>query len=322
MSDEFSDEFMRSVGGLKIVTGNDAEQWYFGWIPRQAAIESLIGDLSLDTFTSSAPDLVGSGKGKTVLLYEAARQIMGQDLDPGPQQIGDCVGWGFSGCLDLLACVEVMAGESEAYSWDMRASPEVIYALSRIEYGDIKHRDRDGSTGLWAKTALRKGGSISRSVIGPYSGDRARRWGASGLPDEYEPIAEEHKIGYASLIGSYEAARDAIANGYPVAVCSNQGFEGSRDQDGFIDPSGSWAHCMKFVACKDDERPALLCMNSWGAHSPGGSRGKYDIPSNSWWVDAKTCTAMLKEGDSYAIGQFSGYTNRIALMERIGLIPT
>lgn len=319
MSSEFSDEFLRSVGGVKIVQGNEPPQWFFGWIPRKAPIEGLLYGIEIPDFSSSTPELVGSGKGKTVLLYEAARQVMGRDLDPGPQQIGDCVGWGFSGCLDLLACVEVLAGQPETYSWDMRASPEAIYALSRVEYGDKGGSDSDGSTGLWAKTALINGGSLSRNIVGAYSGMRAREWGSSGLPDEYEEEAKKHRIRHAAQVRSYEAARDAISNGYPIAVCSDQGFEGNRDQDGFITANGQWAHCMKFVACKDDERPGLLCMNSWGSHNPPGPTGKYDIPSNSWWVDAATCTKMLKQEDSYAIGRFDGYSNRIALMEKLGL---
>lgn len=132
------------------------------------------------------------------------------------------------------------------------------------------------------------------------------------MPDELEPEAREHRIRRTALVQSYEEARDSIANGFPVAVCSSQGFALTRDGDGFAQPTGTWFHCMKFIATKDDERPGLLCMNSWGEDKPSGPKGKYDIPNGSFWVDAVTCTQMFSEWrDSFAISQFDGYPRRV-----------
>lgn len=309
-------DLFRSVGGTRINPGKglDAE-WMFGWFPQDPFTDATL-DLGAKLFSDVAPLLEGSGAGKTVLLYEAVRQVWQRDLDSGPQAIGDCVSWGFGGAVDLLACVEIVAGEAESYDWPRRASTEVIYALSRREYGNAS-RFRDGSSSVWAAVAVVKGGTLSREAIRQYDparpeydGDRARRWGKTGLPDDLEPLAREHRIANAALVTRFEDARDAIANGYPVAVGSNQGFVTVRDADGFCAPSKSWSHCMKFIASRDDRRPGLLCMNSWGDTSPAGPTGEHAIPAGAFWVDAAICNAMLKQHGGFALSGFAGYQPR------------
>jgi hypothetical protein len=306
----------RSVGGFALVTGLAEPSWYFGWIPQKAGVDAYLRSRNLSLFSEAAPLLAGSGAGKTVLLYEAVRQVWGRDLDIGPQEIGDCVSWGYGGAVDLLACVEVAAGDAERHSWDLRTCTEAIYALSRVEYGDLDGSSQDGSYGAWAAAAVRKGGTLSRERLGSYDPKRAKAWGAAGLPDDLEPEAREHLVRRATLVRSFEEARDAIANGYPVVVCSDQGFAMTRDKEGFAGPEGTWYHCMKFIASKDDARPGLLCMNSWGdAHQ--GPTGAFDIPAGSFWVEADICTEMFRESlDSYALSQFGGYPLRADMLRR------
>jgi hypothetical protein len=303
-------ELFKSVGGVPLAEGNGHATWYFGWIPRDPAVDAHLRGRELKFFGESANHLVGSGANKTVLLYEAVRQVWGRDLDIGPQLIGDCVSWGYSGCVDLIACIEVIAGEAEEHSWELRTCTEAMYALSRVEYGDLDGSSQDGSRGLWASAAVSAGGTLSREVLGPYNPTRAKAWGATGLPDDLEPEARTHRIRRTTLVQTFEEARDSIANGYPIAVCSGQGFSMDRDNDGFASANDSWAHCMKFIASRDDERPGLLCMNSWGdVHT--GPKGKHDIPDGSFWVDAEVCTNMFQSWmDSYALSQFDGYPRR------------
>jgi hypothetical protein len=284
---------------------------HFGWLNRPKEVERFLSTLATPLFADAGAHLKDTGKGKTVLLYEAARKVMGQDLDPGPQKIGDCVSWGWGGAVDLLACVEVLAGERETYSWDLRTCTEAVYALSRVEFGNLDGSYEDGSVGAWAAAAAAKGGYLSRQKLGPYDPKRAKAWGAKGLPDEYEAEAKTHVVETVSLVKSYEEARDLIANGYPVPVCSDQGFSMTRDAKGFCRPQGTWNHCMKFVAASDDSaRPGLLCDQSWGPDTPDGPKGDFDIPDNSFWVEAQTVTRMLRQGDSYAIAGFKGYEAR------------
>lgn len=297
-----TEEFYRSVGGVKIVEGDTGEiVWNFG-------VFAIGSGRGTPTFADRAPHLIGTGAGKTVLLYEAARQVMGQDLDPGPQKIGDCVSWGWSGSVDLVACVQIATGGMpQQFNWDLRTCTEATYALSRVEYGNLDGSYSDGSVGSWAAEAVSKGGTLSRKRLGPYDPQRAKQWGAKGLPDDLEPEARQQLVKTVALVTTYEQARDAIANGYPVAVCSGVGYEGKRDQDGFIRRRGSWAHCMKYVACRDDGKPGLLQAQSWGLDHAGEPKGQYDIPDNCWWVTPEDANAQLREQDSFALSQFMGY---------------
>jgi hypothetical protein len=306
-----NEELYRSVGGVPLFQGDGGVAWYFGWIPRQANVDAYLRRRELRLFSDVGKRLAETGAGKTVLLYEAVRQVWGRDLDIGPQQIGDCVSWGYAGCVDLIACLEVVAGEAEEHSWELRTCTEAVYALSRVEFGDFDGSFQDGSYGAWASVAVCQGGTLSRQRLGSYDPQRAKQWGAAGLPDELELEAREHRIRRTALIRTFAEARDAIANGYPVAVCSAQGFDMVRDDEGFAQPSGTWYHCMKFIAARDDHRPGLLCMNSWGdRHS--GPKGDYDIPDGSFWVDASVCTHMFQSWlDSYALSQFDGYPRRL-----------
>lgn len=294
-------DFLRSVGGVMIAQGDGEIAWNFGLIGPPG-----VGAKGMPEFGQLAPHLVGAGAGKVVLLYEAARKVMGRDLDLGPQKIGDCVSWGWSGSVDLVACVSALSGSWE-FSWDMRTCTEAMYALSRVEYGNFDGSYQDGSVGSWAAKAASKGGTLTRKRLGAYDPRRAKEWGAKGLPDDLEPDARLHLVKTVSLVTTFEQARDAIASGYPVPVCSGQGFSQRRDNQGFDRASGSWAHCMKFVGARDDARPGLLCMNSWGVDGVSGPKGEFDIPDGSFWVDAQTCTRMLREQDSYAVSNFDGY---------------
>lgn len=282
----------------------------FGWLDMPGEVEAYLEALAADgrepLCEVAAANLDGTGTGKIVLLYQAARDVWGRDLDPGPQKIGDCVSWGWAGSVDLVGCVQAKVG-GEEYSWELRTCTEAVYGLSRVEVGGQRGSRSDGSTGAWAAGAVTKYGTISRQVLGEYDPQRAKQWGADGIGGDNETLSREHPIKTATLVTTYNNARDVIANGYPIPVCSGQGFSMTRDAKGFCRPQGSWAHCMKFVGVKDDENPALLCMQSWGATTPDGPLGDIDIPTNSWWVDAETAERMLRGRDSYAISQFDGY---------------
>lgn len=284
-----------------------------GWVRDDEASEAYAASLAQPTVKAAAPHLDGAGAGKTALLYEAARKLWKRDLDDGPQLIGDCVSWGWARAVDLCAIIRVLAGQPEGYEWEDRACTEAIYALSRVEVGGRRIRG-DGSNGSWAARAVERFGTRSRRDLGAYDPRRARSWGDSGLPDELEPEALRHACEQVVPVRTFAEARDLIAGGACcVPVCSDIGFETGgrltvrRDGQGFSRPVGAWPHCMTFIASRDDSRPGLLCMNQWPAESCTGPKGEFDIPAQSWWVDADVCDRMLREGDSYAPSGFKGY---------------
>jgi len=283
-----------------------------GWVYDPKEVDAIVSALPMPTFAAACP-MIGSGKGKTALLYQAVSYVAGRFPNYVAQEIGDCVSHGYRTCIDVLKCVQIaLAGDHSL--WTAETATEPIYGGSRVEVGGGKIRG-DGSVGAWAARWITMWGVLARMPYGTidltlYSGSRAKQWGRTGVPDELEPIAKEHPVQTVSLVQTYEEARDAIANGYPVAVCSNQGFTMTRDSEGFANPRGSWGHCMAFIAVDDGyRRPGLLCQNSWGSDWITGPK-RNDQPDGSFWVDAEVADRMLGGGDSFALSQFVGYPSQ------------
>ena len=273
-------------------------------------VEMWAAESKRPIFSASAPPEVrGSGEGKKVLLHKSLETVAGY-VPIRHQTIGDCVSQGFATAVDILMAVEIdQLRQNE--EWIAPTASEPIYSYSRVEIGGGRIRG-DGSVGAWGARAVVEGGTLLRQKygnieLGLYDGSRARQWGRSGTPDELEPRMAEHPVREASLVTSYEDARDAIANGYPVVVCSSQGFEDRRDRDGFSRPSGTWNHCMCFIGVDDSiRRPGLLCLNSWGPDWISGPMR--DQPKGSFWVDARVADKMLRRNpDSYSVSGHDGY---------------
>ena len=273
-------------------------------------IEATLAASPTPSFASTGREIWGSGAGKTVCLWLALERLLGT-FPTHEQTAPDCIAHGFGLAIDVLQAVEIQSGDNER--WVAETATESIYAISRVERGKRLLGRQGGSVGAWAADAVSKWGVLQRVQYGrydlrQYSGDLAKEWGWDGLPDELEPKAKPFTVGVTSLVTTYEQARDAIANGYPVAVCSDQGFEDVRDSEGFARAMGSWAHCMCFIGVDDNgKRPGLLCMNSWGRRWNRGPK-RLGQPDGSFWVDAHIANRMLgRNPDSWSLGRYSGY---------------
>jgi hypothetical protein len=297
----------------------------FGWVKNEAEVEKQLLTMPKPLFGSAAPDLVAD-ETKEVRLYDVVRKVIGKDAPKGPQGIGDCVSWGGGNFINYTACVQILdkLKKSNLLFSDFddpqrlaivadyeECATEASYALSRVEIGGQRGSYSDGSVGVWLMQSFTKKGTLSRKALvraglpGEYNKNRAKEWGAKGLPDELEPSAFEHKIKVASLVRSYKEAVAAIQNGYGVVVCSDQGFSMTRDSQGFCSPRGIWYHCMFFMANRVD-RPGLCCSQSWGPNVPDGPLDK-EQPDNSFWVDANVVDRMLRQGDSFTGSGFEEY---------------
>jgi len=182
--------------------------------------------------------------------------------------------------------------------------------MARVDIGGQRGSFSDGAVGAWAAKAVSTIGTVDRDLVGPYDGQRAKSWGARGVPDTIKSQAGQHKVTTVSLIQTYEELEDALANGYPVTVCSNQGFTLQRDQDGFCRPKGSWGHCMLIVGVRADSRPGACIFQSWGSEMPSGPLG-LDQPPNSFWAERDVVSSMLAMQDSWALSQFEGYPGQV-----------
>jgi hypothetical protein len=277
-----------------------------GWLHAPEEVEAVLSTMPRPLFASAAPGIRGSGRGKTTLLYKAWKDVLGDYFPYPAQTIGCCVSRAFAAGVDLLECVEISVGrEAETFT---PTSHEAIYGLARVDVGGQRGSYQDGAVGAWAAQAVTELGTVSQDVVGPYSDALAREWGAVGVPDEVKARAVQHKVRTASLVQTYAELEDALANGYPVTVCSSQGFTLERDAQGFCRPEGQWFHAMLFAGVRTD-RPGVLTVQSWGSSVPSGPLD-LDQPSNSFWADRDVVESMLSMRDSWSLSSFSGYPSR------------
>jgi hypothetical protein len=287
-----------------------------GWINDPEARRQWVRTQFKPYLTQQNGQIRNTGKGKTVLLWKYFEEVTGSQLLPHYQEIGDCVSHGFGLGIDVLSAVQMlMHGKSER--WVAKTATEIIYAGSRHEVGGDVIKYQDGSMGSWAAEFLQNWGSLQRKkYLGgqydytEYSGRVARELGQKGVPDPLEPLCKLHPVKTVSLCRSWSECRDAIANGYPVAMCSSVGFKtrGGRDKDGFLAPSRRpWMHCM-LIAGVDDayKRPGGLICNSWGSNWIYGPT-RYGQPLGSFWADASVIDRALRQEDSFALSAYLGY---------------
>lgn len=278
-----------------------------GWINDQAAVKQVLATLPYPLFSSAAPNLKGSGDGKTVLIYKAWLDVNKEYISYPAQTIGDCVSQSWSHAVDLLACVEIAIGrEAEEFK---QTATEFVYGTCRVDIGGQRGSYSDGAVGAWAAKAVSTIGTVSRDETGPYDGRRAKEWGAKGVPADLKAKAASHRVKTVSLVRSASEASDSLSNGHPVVVCSDQGFTMERDQNGFCRPRGTWNHAMLVAGVRADATPGFLIVQSWGDDVPSGPR-TLDQPSYSFWITPDVMDRMLGQGDSFALSAFDGYPGR------------
>lgn len=280
-----------------------------GWINDPKEVEKVVSTLPYPVFTDAVPKSEFFAEKKDTFLFQGVRQVIGGDAPKGPQKIGDCVSWGWSNLVNYIQCMQILNGSRDAYN---EIATEATYALSRVEYGNLGGSYSDGSVGAWAAKAATKGGYLSRNYLKSkglnpnYDPNRAKQWGAKGLPDDFEPEGRLHVLETVTLVTGFEMAAEAIQRKYPVAVCSDRGFTMTRDKDGFCSPQGTWNHCMVFVGVVFGSRPGLLCSQSWGLNTPSGPLA-HEQPDNTFFVEASVADGMLRQGDSFAGGPLKGF---------------
>jgi hypothetical protein len=246
-----------------------------------------------------------------VVLWEAAKKMLGQHIRTFKQEIGDCVSFGAANAIMYLTVVEMATGGNWEYH---EVFQPFIYGTSRCDIGG-QHDYSDGSTGVWAAEAVKRFGALfyDDPNVPPYSGKVAKQWGYSGPPKEFYQVAADNPVRSVAKVTSFDQARDALANGYPVTVASNVGFEGDGDMRGRLADGkcwgvrgGSWGHQMCIIGVDTTgSRPGAFIINSWG---PGVWPEQPDgAPPGGFWADAKYVDQMLGQGDSFAYSQFDGF---------------
>lgn len=280
-----------------------------GWIDSPKDVESTMDNLPFPVFSDVWTPIKGTGIGKIVVLTDIIEKVTGKSFIPRTQGAPDCVSFGTALAGDVVKAVDIWVNK-EFEEWIGETSTEDIYGGSRIIIGKGRLGRGGGSIGAWASKWVTDYGCLPRGKYGDvdiskYDKNRAISWGNNGIPQSLIVEIKKHPIQITSQVSSYEQARDLIANGYPITVCSNLGFSNQRDKNGVSKPSGSWAHCMCIIGVWDDGNiRRLLIQNSWGVWNGGPKT--HNQPDGSFWVEADIVEKyMFSQNDSWA---FSGYT--------------
>lgn len=284
---------------------NNYRKGFNGCIWEQQIFDNLMENSKYALFGDASKRIKNSGKGKLSVPYKS---VMKFDKNPynERQTTGDCVSHGTRNACDVSRAVEIDLNE-EKEAWVARGATEAIY-------GARGWSGQGMSCARAAEFVSKFGGIIVRknypgiADFTKYNGNMGAGWGGRGLPDPVIDLANDHQIKTVSLIQTVEEARDALANGYGLAVCSNFGFSNKRDKKGISNPSGSWAHCMAWIACDDTgSEPLFLVQNSWGKWNDGGHPEWGPIPDGSFLIRGSVAGEMLSQNGSYAFSNFDGF---------------
>jgi len=270
--------------------------------------DKLLGELPHPLFGVAAFDLYSSGEGKTALLYKSV-----QKFDPtfGPherQTTGDCVSHSTRNAVDVTRCHEIIGGQPETF--EARGATEAIY-------GSRGHGGQGMSCSVAARFVHQNGGILLRKDydfvdLSKYKSSTGTRWGRSGVPKEVKSEGKKHQVKTISMVKSVSEARDAIANGYALSVCSNYGFSSKRSEHGVARRSGSWNHAMSWTAMDDSreiyDETLFLVQNSWGAFNSGPKR--FEQPDGSFWIRERDASGMLNQNGAWAFSDVDGFPPR------------
>lgn len=280
-------------------------QGFTGSISEPHIFEELLATSKYAYFKDGSKNIKNTGKGKLSTPFKSVLKF-DKSAYTERQTTGDCVSHSTRNACDLTRAIEIdVKGDKE--SWIARGATEAIY-------GARGHGGQGMSCSRAATFVSQSGGIIVRknysgiADFSKYNGSMGAKWGARGLPDKVIDLANDYQIRTVSLIKTVEEARDALANGYGISVCSNYGFTNRRDNQGFAKKSGSWAHAMAWIACDDTSgEPAFLVQNSWGKWNDGGHPAWGPIPDGSFLIHADIAEGMLKQSGAYAFSDFNGF---------------
>ena len=271
--------------------------------------DKLLGELPHPLFGVAASDLYSTGEGKIALLYKSV-----QKFDPTfgaheRQTTGDCVSHATRNAVDVTRSHEIIGG-GQAESFEARGATEAIY-------GSRGHGGQGMSCSVAARFVHQNGGILLRKDYGfvdfsKYNSSTGTRWGRSGVPKEVKAEGKKHQVKTISLVKSVDEARDAIANGYALSVCSNYGFSSKRSEHGIARRSGSWNHSMCWCAIDDSrekyDETLFLIQNSWGKFNSGPKM--HEQPDGSFWVRERDAAGMLNQNGDWAFSDVDGFQPR------------
>lgn len=303
-----------------------------GWQHDPEEVERVAQGMPTQRFARTPAGLVADGElPKAVYLWKLEEKLTGKPtplFDQNPT--GSCVAHGTNRAIERTLAAEIVARKG-APSEFTHFAEEATYGGSRVEINGGRAPFRgDGSLNAWAAKFVTSAeyGMVPKARHGrhdltEYDPTRARQWGASGVPDDLEPVARKFPVKDATRITRWADAKKALANGNGIAIASGQGFTAQRDARGVAQPRGSWQHSMCLDGYHTDEAGKEYghIENSWSnlPDQRGNRTGKpFHTGPTGWgnpttagfWADAAVIDRMLREGDSWAFSGATGFPRK------------
>jgi len=305
-----------TVSGPVIVLGQNGEEARAtGWHDDPAQVQAVAATLPIKGFADTPAGQAVEVRDH-VYLWDAPRKVLGTDIPAANQGgVGSCVAFGAMTAAEYLLVMQILSGQATEFK---SVSPEVIYGGSRVQIGKGQIRG-DGSTGVWAAKWCSEYGLVPKGKHGTidltnYSESRCRDYGNRGCPAELVPIARQSPVRSVAPIRNPDEARKALDSNYTITIASNVGFGPTggnvRDADGFLRPSGTWAHQMCIIGYQTGRRPGFYIMNSWGPDWVRGPKGAGNPPDGGFWADESAVARILAQGDSWAYSDAAGFPRR------------
>lgn len=279
---------------------------FIGAVCDEEDVKKLLGELPMPVFGAAAYDLFGSGEGKLSLPFKCL-----MEFDPGfgpaeRQTTGDCVSHSTRNAIDVTRAVEIKNGENE--DWLARGATEAIYQSRG-------HRQQGMTCSGATRYVYENGGILVRKDYGDIdlSVYNSSLGANHRIPNNiYKEEAKKHQVKTVSNVRTIEEARDAIANGYAMSVCSGFGFSSRRDNNGIAKRGSGWSHAMAWIACDDTKErlneTLFLVQNSWGMWNAGPK--VHGQPDGSFWIREQDARGMLSGGGAWVYSDVDGFPPR------------
>ena len=243
---------------------------------------------------------------------------------------GSCVGFGTSRACDIVAAADIFQrGDPEIWPTGpagkpVISAPEYCYAASRHVVNQLGRWQ--GSYGAAAAKAMRLWGIVHQQILSDYdltsySIDRCRKWSLRGVPGEVRRRAEQHPYRSTVLVETCEHAGALLQNGYSLNLCCSLGWSNRRDEFGVSRRSGRWSHCQTVIGfVVYDHGRFFVIQNSWGNRWNSGPTGPLtpDLPGGSYLCRWSDMSRALAEGDSFAFGNYDGFSESPYNWEGLG----
>lgn len=295
----------------------EENNWQSGWRNDPELVAEFVSTLPQPTFgDTEANDIALEDLPKEVCLWSVCGKVIKKPTLKVENQgnLGSCTGFAACRAIEYTYLVEIANGDLEEFKYLSRG---IQYAGSRVEAnGGTSAFRGDGSTGSLNAKFATQWGIIDQNIYAGYDLSQydipvIREWASKGVPDVLEPYIKQHKISGCTLVRNVEEARKAIAQGYSISVCSNQGFTTSRDKNGICYPKGNWGHALNvsgYVHIKDKLYFAI--ENSWGLYMGTNNLPPNNPNAGTFLCDSGVFNSMLSMSDSFAYCGVNGFKKK------------